>query len=885
MRALLADEVGLGKTIEAGLIMQTLQSANPNLRAVVVAPGALLGQWLLELHVRFGGRTALMLDGERLATYKGDPWENNLIIISAQALENLDRKHALRFTAAKWDVAIVDECHRMKPGGRLYNQVQVLSKRSRHVMLLSATPDRRHGEAYAGLLGLLRPGSAPDAESVEHLLAEQDKLEQLCERTLEYGEKTADISWETLLPEWQAILGSDPAAVELFASAAAGDVAPLLTHAADTHRLDNDVIRHRRRELAELAERSGVAGLELATRVAQHVTYTPDEPETHIAQVMAEYCRELCAAHDDPPPRLLHWLSLIIQASWTHPDVLVDLLSQRMAEIDRIPKPVREVSELPVLLRGDGSPGEQAESVRASAIAYVDAAREENLLDEMLAAAQARADGSIPARSLALADALQKFWDENPREKVLVFVQSSDAVHGVAADLADTLGMNILTFGAHQEQEEREQAVSRFRDDDRTPVLVSDALGGEGRNFQFVSLLVHYDLPWSPAVVEQRVGRIDRIGRDGEVISLVMQAEGGCDAAWAEVLDQAVGVFRRSSAGLEFVLDDIAEKVVRHVAQEWSAGLRGAMDECSAIIEAERAAEDERSARRLAHEADAFAAATALAEKASKMDMPIHALIDWTRGMGGRLRRDHDDERRWHLRLPRDQVPSTGVFQREAALVRPELSFYAPGQHQIDEVIADAMSARWCDAGAWRRAASDEVKQWEGLRVACALVPDWAALAAAGVSLDAWRLLADCWDERRHICWVRLSDHQLEDSDTVIDYLRQPFGKIEGDSALSVDSSRGFWLKPLKSREHFPQLLQWQKNVLAGREVVEGWAQEKPPQPCRRYANSPPHAWKTSNAKPTTAPVQRPIASAPKQRIVSASAKKPTNSAPKLPDY
>jgi ATP-dependent helicase HepA len=819
VRVLLADEVGLGKTIEAGLIMQTLQAAKPDLRAVVVAPGALLGQWLMELHVRFGGRTALMLDEERLASFKGDPWDHELVLISAQALENLPSKHAIRFNAARWDVAVVDECHRMSPGGRLYKQIKVLSKRSRHVMLLSATPDRRHAGAYAGLLGLLRPASAPEVGEVAILLAEQDRLEALCERT-RCGE-----DWSQLEPAWRDLLADDPDRDQILAAGKSGDIDGLMLHVARTHRLDVDIIRHRRAELAALAHRSGVKGLTLASRVCRHVAYDQDEPESHIALALRDYVTSCAEAYRDPPVRLLHWLSTLIQASWSHPDVLVELLALRLGEMDKIPKPARGDADIGVLLRGDGSPSEQKATLRESATQHVDPSLEEALLDELAAAAKARADGDIPARSRAAAHALTTFWEDHPREKVLVFVQSTDAVHGVAADLADLTRVTVLTFGAHQDQEEREQVVRRFREDDRVSVLVCDALGGEGRNFQFVSLVMHYDLPWSPATVEQRIGRVDRLGRDGEVPSVVLQARDGCDAAWAQILDRAVEVFRRSSAGLEFVLDDIAEQAVRGAVGDWSAGILHAEAACCDLVAGERQADAERSERRLSHEADAFAEATRLAAAAADIHLPIGALADWLRGMGGRLRRDHDDERLWHLRLPRDSVPTTGVMEREVALVRPDLSYYAPGQYQIEEILAHAVQARWCDAGGWRRAAGEGVRQWEGVRVACALCPDWMAMAANDVPLAAWRLLSDCWNERRQVCWMRLEDRAVEDDPAILAHLAKPFGKVDGDVALSNDSSRGFWLKALSSREHFPQLCQWQQRVRDARPAVEAWAE------------------------------------------------------------
>ena len=76
---------------------------------------------------------------------------------SSRAVEELDGKSALRLATSKWDVVVVDECHRMQPGGVLFKRVSVLSKASPHVLLLSATPARQHPDAYLALLALLQP--------------------------------------------------------------------------------------------------------------------------------------------------------------------------------------------------------------------------------------------------------------------------------------------------------------------------------------------------------------------------------------------------------------------------------------------------------------------------------------------------------------------------------------------------------------------------------------------------------------------------------------------------------------------------------------------------------------------------------------------------------
>src|SRR5204862_51351 len=104
---------------------------------------------------------------------------------------------------------------------------------------------------------------------------------------------------------------------------------------------------------------------------------------------------------------------------------------------------------------------------------------------------------------------------------------------------------------------ERDKLVARFRDPDGPRVLLSTELGGEGRNFQHCHVLVNYDLAWSPAAIEQRIGRIDRIGQSREVRIFALRPEGTLAARVLDVLDGAVGVFTEPVGGLDPVLEGV----------------------------------------------------------------------------------------------------------------------------------------------------------------------------------------------------------------------------------------------------------------------------------------------------------------------------------------
>ena len=797
VRFLLADEVGLGKTIEAGLIMQSLLAMRPDLRVLVVVPGALISQWFLELFVKFGGRRFLMLDHERLRGYAGNPWkEEQFVLASARAIEELEPRNALRFAQSSWDLAIVDECHRMQPGGVLYKRISVLSKGTPHVLLLSATPARQHADAYLALLALLQPQAyrPDDLEAFTAKLKAHDQVVELLARTRDAapGEAAA------LGAAWQELFAADPLLSRLGADLGRADGAgwgaardALVAYVREHHQLDHRIIRHRRAVLARLSQASGVKGLDLSQRSGERVPYSPDQAERAVRERLAAYRAALVGrfagaggdAAGELPPRLAHWLLQLEPSAGADPLVLERMLAMRGAVLedadayrDYRARAAKGETAAQVL-RSDLSENEIAAHIAVSAACHAEPALEGGPLSALRAAVAAW-QGRTPARAKALIRRLTAFWAENPQEKVAIFTGHGLAVKRLASYLAAAFGEDgIETFGAHQDTIEREEAARRFRDDDGCPLLVCDPLGGEGRNFQFVSVVVHHDLPWSLAAVEQRIGRVDRIGRDGEVASWIMVADDGecLESAWAEVLEESVRVFSTSSSGLEFVSDALETRALAVALRQGAAGLRAIRPELDALVAGERDQRDARSDELFHEEAGAYAEAAALASALEAFSAPRDAVCRWIRGMGGSARRDEEPPRAFHLRTRYHQEPEAGVFAREAALDRPALSYFSIGNGVIDRLLDDAGKALWCSAAAWRRQADAQLRKWEGVRIGYQLVLDLMPLAAAGVPLDCLRRLLLVAPPRRLVRWVRGTDAAIEEDAAALRALEPVF--------------------------------------------------------------------------------------------------------------
>ena len=822
VRFLLADEVGLGKTIEAGLIMQSLLAMRPQMRVLVVAPGALISQWFVELYVKFGGRKFLMLDSERCASYAGNPWDEQFVIASSRTLEELKAKDSLRFATTRWDLVIVDECHRMQPGGPLYKRIAALSKQTPHVLLLSATPGRQHADAYLALLHLLQPEAYPldDHDGFAAKLAAGDSVSELLRATLEAEDP------KKLKAKWRKAVGKDEQLEDCLASCAADDAGArdaLVAYVREHYQLDHRVIRNRRQVLARLAQATGIEGVALATRSREWTRYKPDKAESTVRAALAAYREHLVAAHavkGELPPRLMHWLLQCELAASAHPRMLDRLLAMRAAvveepeEFEEYRARIHPSETLAQVLRGDLSEAETTVHIALSASCFADDPDEAAVLDDLRSAVSAWCKRE-PARTKALVKALQQFWEEFPEEKVLVFTGHALAVEPIAELLAKNIGdRHITTFGAHQETEEREEAARRFRDERDCWVMVSDALGGEGRNFQFVSVVAHHDLPWSVAAVEQRIGRVDRIGRDGDVVSWVMRGDDDdLDAAWAEVLDDAVGVFAGSSSGLEFVCNRLEGDALNHGLRGGGSGLREARDALIAMIEGERDDRDEREAELYAATEATFKIAAEQAEAVARHDAPVDAICRWLRGIGGGVKRDDDGPRAFKLRPRSSNEWLEGVFDRDNALRHEQLQYFALGHELVDALIDDAAAASWCRASAWRRppAPGGPIKRWEGVRACFEFELDLTPLVAAGLSLDCLRRIYTLAPPERPVHFLR-ADGEIEDGEDALAVLRPRFNPHRGDTTISPKTSRETWMRPLLGGKA-DQVTTWQERM------------------------------------------------------------------------
>ncbi len=481
-RFVLADEVGLGKTIEAGMIFSALRLAGLARRVLVVAPSHLTVQWLVELFHKFNHLFTLM-DTERYEQSLDEqptvsPWARfNFVVTSLELLQRSEqyRKEAGE-QAAHWDLVIIDEAHHLK-GEKAYEAAQALARNTWGLLLLTATPMQLDPAEYQALLSLIDPLTAPTAKEFEARLSRQEELSKAL-RALLQGKST-----QASVKELAKKFPHDEALQEI------EDPDEMLMHLAETYSLSDRLIRNRRAVVGGFSERK------------------------------------------------LH----------VHPVALAkDELQAREQALAMLAKDgtVRGAALANIVRRLESSPA-----------AFFSAVRGNKALAGMKLALPDK-----DAKFSAFVKLLRGVWAKEPRAKVLVFTEARDTLESLQSKLRND-SVEALAYHGELPLAERDRQVARFRDPEGPKVLLSTEVGGEGRNFQFAHHLVNYDLPWSPATMEQRIGRLDRIGQTQSVDIHVFEAAGTFSADVLSVLRDAVGVFGETVGGLDAVLEEVEPKL------------------------------------------------------------------------------------------------------------------------------------------------------------------------------------------------------------------------------------------------------------------------------------------------------------------------------------
>lgn len=600
-RYVMADEVGLGKTIEAGVVVTDLLAHKPDARILVVCPGALTNQWLSELYAKFGGRLFTLLD---LHEPLFIPWPKLRQVIVSTTLAAF--RFPEKLCSIAWDLVVVDETHHLLASQVAYDFVARLSRRAPSMLLLSALPAHQREEDLLRLLALLEPDrfaemSEEQRRSFHALHAAQSQLGRglriIARRVDDFaiGEATAGDVLEVAhrLLSMPGIADDDELRTRLETIDPIGDgfisgVREFAHALANRYCLSRRVLRNRRRRLVEQ---------EQIVSIARRVRLVPLRPEQIELEARDAVDGLLVSARQSGlSPELARALARTLWQSAVEPSILFGLLEG----LERAPTQDIDAVGRDLVAQGHTVGYTDWDLYRELLFRAV----RRTIAPARLAAAKRATRAwcefpGTPHRRAALLDLIDSMLAANPRSKVLIFA----GFPGVAAVLSEALRARfgaeaVCEFRADMPEEAKERSVVRFRDAPSAHVLVSDETGGEGRNFQFAGEIVHYDTPWHAAKVEQRIGRLDRIGRERysrEVCSSVLYNAASTEAGLIDCLSDGLRVYQESISGLEFALRDIENALVDRALEGGLDALHGFAEEVRVMAERERAQDDSQS--------------------------------------------------------------------------------------------------------------------------------------------------------------------------------------------------------------------------------------------------------------------------------------------------
>jgi superfamily II DNA or RNA helicase len=554
---LVADEVGLGKTIEAGLIWTELRSRFDLQRLLVVCPAMLREKWARELRTRFGVNPDILGAEElvgRLREVVAGTGHEFAIVASLQGLrppsdwEEAQESGNPRAELARLlndrrqeeplvDLLVIDEAHYLRnPETRTAELGALLRSVSQYVVLLSATPVHLRSADLFHLLRLIDEDTfdRPDVfESIrqanERLVTardavlgktvDADELASVIRRALAHPLLKGNRQLSSLLDDLAGglDLGSVPTRVEVASRLEAANL------------LGFFVTRTRRREVKEWR----------AVREPLTLKVRMNDLERRFYEMVTGTVRDYCAQRGQIEGFLLVMPQRQVASSmaaalwyWSQgdPDVLEELYEDLGIDL-----PDAEPSSLGPLIT----------ELRSRT------AQLGNLLE--LTAADTKYG--------ALRDHLKAFIQENPREKVVVFSSFRHTLRYLAERLRkDGLTCALLLGGADDSQ----QVLDSFENPNGPSVLLSSEVGSEGIDLQFAWVLVNYDLPWNPMRVEQRIGRLDRLGQQsGKVAIWNLVHENTIDDRIYDRLFVRLGIFERTLGALEAVLGPPIRELTR----------------------------------------------------------------------------------------------------------------------------------------------------------------------------------------------------------------------------------------------------------------------------------------------------------------------------------
>ena len=553
-RYMLADEVGMGKTIEAISVYKIYTMNQSNKKALIVVPQALKEQWISELLLKFNIPNKI---------------EKNNNSVTVKTLQELREKDL--FTV--WDFVIVDEVHKYLFSQSEYEKLHKISTLAKNILLLSATPVQQKKEEYLDLLRLLLPQKYNffSVEKFGKLIAKQSKIiqktalilddlgdfeeeinsltesdenahdseecEELFEEIYEDLEEICDELDDDKLNELLQRIKYENDDLGVYA------IKVIISYICSNYQIESNIIRNRRKILESTDEDVQL----MASRDLIELTYLTDNEANPYEQ-----------------------LSYNGFANW-----IIKGLESGILDV--------ELDIKPLLSRFFSSPWAFYKQAKSSKM-------DESILDNIrkwLESEQFNVDhindilddpdkfaDSYASRLVVVINAL---YDDFYDQKIVLFTNYAETFDVYRKALTKVFPEEEVSFfGASMSTEEIELNAYRFQTQDECRIMLCDSTGGEGRNFQCADYIVHIDLPWDASAIEQRIGRLDRLERDMSrpvVYSVVVHTKDTFEEALFSFFKDGLKIFNHSLSGMEIIMKEINDEIISAINDDFKYGL------------------------------------------------------------------------------------------------------------------------------------------------------------------------------------------------------------------------------------------------------------------------------------------------------------------------
>jgi superfamily II DNA or RNA helicase len=550
-RLLIADEVGLGKTIEAGLILAELRARRALRHVMVICPKALCLKWKEEMWRRFDEDFEIYSAGDlrRLLELVQEREPADLrVIVPLQSIRREAILEQLEASRLPLDLVIVDEAHHLRNSATISNRaVSAVTEYADGVLLLTATPVQIGNENLFNLLRILDPQEFDDYETFRTRLeanapvVEAERLirssfpppvEQVQDR-LRQLERGYAATFFAKNPLYRRIVAELDREEPLDRS----DVARLHQDLKELNLLGHILTRTRKREVFTRA----------AERTPRTLRPEPTDAELRFYDRVTQFVRSTAQSDSG----FIHQFAAIMaqrQVASCMPAARARFTGRAAEQLD-VPEEADLADEF--WLEDDEQRTERL-----------------NLPQLLIEAAESL--GDTDTKFDALLDALHTLDREDPGCKILLFSYFRDTLSYLRHHLESAgFGCELITGDVasnpqEPQKDERGARMRRFRDDPVVRVLLSSEVGSEGLDFQFCHVLVNYDLPWNPMLVEQRIGRLDRLGQNADRIIIInFSMRGTIEQRILERLYNRIGIFIRSIGDLEAIMGDDIAKMTR----------------------------------------------------------------------------------------------------------------------------------------------------------------------------------------------------------------------------------------------------------------------------------------------------------------------------------